>query len=125
MPAGFSGLPHELDHSPRSTEFGHWNSSHQCGVRGPNRLKGRAIQTGAERGEGAGTEQTGIASLLLVKLSPMSAPGPTGDRQEHLPSSPSQELARGGACSGALTFSRASGPWETCRNSAATCSIQS
>ena len=31
-----------------------------------------------------GRSKTGIASLPHVKLSPMSAPGPTGDRQEHL-----------------------------------------
>ena len=41
------------------------------------------------------------------------------------PLSPSQELARGGACSGAWTSSRSSGPWETCRKSAASCSIYS
>ena len=31
-----------------------------------------------------GRSKTGIASLPHVKLSPMSAPGPTGERQEHL-----------------------------------------
>ena len=31
-----------------------------------------------------GRSRTGIASLPYVKLSPMSAPGPTGERQAHL-----------------------------------------
>ena len=31
-----------------------------------------------------GRSKTGIASLLHVKLAPMSALGPTGERQEHL-----------------------------------------
>ena len=31
-----------------------------------------------------GRNKTGIAALPHVKLSPMSAPGPTGERQEHL-----------------------------------------
>ena len=31
-----------------------------------------------------GRSKTGIASLPHVKLSPISAPGPTGERQEHL-----------------------------------------
>ena len=63
-----------------------------------------------------GRSKTGIASLPHVKLSPMSAPGPTGERQEHLDAS-------GGSCSAALTSSRSSGPRETCRKNAASCSI--
>ena len=57
--AGFSGLPQKLDHSPHSTELGHWNSSHHCRVRQgrPNCLGWRAIQTSAERDEGARTQQ--------------------------------------------------------------------
>jgi hypothetical protein len=31
-----------------------------------------------------GRQKTGLASLPHVKLTPLSAPGPTGDRQEHL-----------------------------------------
>ena len=63
-----------------------------------------------------GRSKTGIASLPHVKLSPMSAPRPTVDgRNTWMPSSPSQELARGGPCSGVLTFSRTSGARETCR----------
>ena len=31
-----------------------------------------------------GRSKTGIASLPYVKLAPMSAPSPTGERQEHL-----------------------------------------
>ena len=31
-----------------------------------------------------GQSKTGIASLFHVKLSPMSAPGPAGERQQHL-----------------------------------------
>ena len=46
-------------HSPHPTEPRHRNSSQQCGVRrhGANRLAWRALQTGAERDEEAGTEQ--------------------------------------------------------------------
>ena len=56
--AGLSGV-RALDHSPHSAEFGHGNSSHQCGVCrcGPNRSGWRAIQSGAERDEGAGSKQ--------------------------------------------------------------------
>ena len=38
----------------------------------------------AEAGWNAGRNKTGIASLPHVKLAPMSALGPTGERQEHL-----------------------------------------
>ena len=109
--AGLSGLSQELDHSPHSAEFGHWNSSHQRGVCrcGPNRLVWRATQTGAERDEG-GRSKTGISSLLHVKLPPMSAPRPPTERQEHLDAIVSfagagqrRRLFR------ALTFSRSSG----------------
>ena len=31
-----------------------------------------------------GRSKAGLASLLHIKLVPMSAPGPTGERQEHL-----------------------------------------
>ena len=30
-----------------------------------------------------GRSKTGVASIRHVKLAPMSAPGPTGERQEH------------------------------------------
>ena len=95
--AGLSRLPQELDHSPHSAELGHWNSSHQCGVcTDAARIAWvwRALQTGAERDEGAGTEQNrhrfaaprqtvGIGRKIWTLLSP------------------SQELAR----------ARSNGPW--------------
>ena len=45
--AGFSGLPQELDHSPHSMELEHWNSAWSV------LRRRRAIQTDAERDEGA------------------------------------------------------------------------
>ena len=41
------------------------------------------VQSGTERDEGARAQQ-GIAFLPHIKLAPMSALGPTGERQEHL-----------------------------------------
>ena len=69
-----------------TTELEHWNSSHRRGVCrcGPNRLGWRAIQTGAERQEGASSKQNRHRFVPHIKLSPMSAPGPIGERQEHL-----------------------------------------
>ena len=57
--AGFSGLPQELDQSPHPAKLDHRNSSLQRGVcrNGPNRLGWRAIETGAERDEGAKSKQ--------------------------------------------------------------------
>ena len=48
---------------------------------------------------GQARSKTGVASLPHVKLAPMSAPRPSGERQEPLDAiaSPSQEPARGGA----------------------------
>ena len=77
-----SGLPQELHHSPHSVEFGHWNSYRQCGVCrcGPNRLKRRALQTGAEDDEGAGTELarggacSGGLDILTIKWATRDLP---------------------------------------------------
>ena len=47
---------------------------------GRDTLAGSAVREQAR-------SKTGIASLPHVKLSPMSAPGPAGERQEHLDAS--------------------------------------
>ena len=95
----------------------------------------RALRTAAGTGPGGGRykmarsamreqgrTRTGIASLQHVKLSPMSAPGPTGERQEHLDAI----VCFAGAgqrrrCFGSSTFSQSSGLQETCRQNAAFC----
>ena len=58
-----------------------------------------------------GRSKTGIASLPHVKLSPVSAPGPTGNRQEHLDAIVS--FAGAGQRRRGLDILRSSGPWET------------
>ena len=54
----------------------------------PRRLELPGAVDGTKKARSATREQgrtrTGIASLPHVKLSPMSGPGPTGERQEHL-----------------------------------------
>ena len=80
-------MSQELDCSSRPTELGHWRSSLQCGVRrgGSNCLGRWTVQKKARSAtREQGRTRTGIASLPHVKLSPMSGPGPTGERQEHL-----------------------------------------
>ena len=42
------------------------------------------MQSSAEPQEGTRPQQNRYASLPHVKLASMSAPGPTGERQEHL-----------------------------------------
>ena len=84
--AGFSGLPQKLDHSPHSTELGHWTSSHQCGCAEAARIAwgGNRYKLARSAMREQGRSKTGFPSLPHVKLSPMSAPGPTGERQERL-----------------------------------------
>ena len=84
--AGFSAPPQELDHSPHSAELEHWNSTHQRGVcrGGPDRRGRRAIETGAERDEGAGTEQNRHRFAASRQTVAHECPGPTSARQEHL-----------------------------------------
>ena len=62
-------LPQELDHSPHSTERNR-NSSHQCGVcRGmSNRLGWKAVQTSAERHEGARSKQARFCVAALRQI---------------------------------------------------------
>ena len=69
---------------PRSSGIGTHPSSAEC-------VEAARIAWGGGRhtlARSAMREQrrskTGIASLPHVKLAPMSAPGPTGERQEHL-----------------------------------------
>ena len=76
--AGGTG-PQPSFHRARS-----WNSRHQCAeaariVGGGGRYK-LALSAMREQGR----SNTGIASLPHVELSPVGAPGPTGERQEHL-----------------------------------------
>ena len=126
--AGLCGLPQELDFNPHPAQFGHRDSLHQRGVCaeaarvawGGGRYK---LARSATREQGR--SKTGTASLPHVKMLPMSALGPTGERQERTRTSPSQGLARGAACSRVLTFSRSSGPHEICRKNAASCSTRS
>ena len=73
-----------------------------------------------------GRRKTGIASLPHVKLSPMSAPSRTGERQEHLDAIVSfagagqkRRLFRD------LDIFKIKWPLETCRKSAASCSTRS
>ena len=69
-------------------------------------VEGKKAAQSAMREQGRNMNRTGIASLPHVKLAPMSAPGPTGERQEHLHAIVSfAEPARGGACFGDSTFS--------------------
>ena len=109
---------------PRSP--GYWNSFFQCGeaariVWGSGRYK-LARSAMSEQGR----TRTGIASLPHIKLSLMSAPGPTCERQEHLDAVVSFAGAGQRRCLfQALTFSRSSGPLETHRKSAASCSTLS
>ena len=42
------------------------------------------VQSSTERNEGTRTQQNRFASLPHLELTPMSAPGPTGELQEHL-----------------------------------------
>ena len=85
MLRGLSGLPQGLDHSPHPAEFGHWNSSLRCGVCrcGPNRLGWRALQTGAERDEGARSKQNRYR-FVFPRHTVANECGPCGERQEHL-----------------------------------------
>ena len=62
---------------PRYTSFGRGASSSSG-----RSLGRRQIQGSPQRNEGR--SKTGTASLPQVKLAPMNAPGPTGERQEHL-----------------------------------------
>ena len=69
---------------PRSSGSGTHPNSAECA--GAARcMERRQVQGSAERDEREpGPSKTGTASLPHVKLAPMSAPGPTGERQEHL-----------------------------------------
>ena len=98
----------ELDYSSEPVEFGFWNPSHLCRM-----CRGSAwcwerwkIQAARSSMREQGRRKTSIASLPHVKLAPMSAPGPTGERQEHLDAiiSFAGELGRGGVCFGDSTI---------------------
>ena len=69
---------------PRSSGQG----THPSGAEGAQAARAAWGGGGDKAGRGAMREQgrskTGTASLPHVKLAPMSAPGPTGERQEHL-----------------------------------------
>ena len=123
--AGLGGLSQELDHSPHSAEFGHWNSSHQCGVcrGGPNRLGRGAMQAGAERDDGAGTEHNKhrfVAACQTVAIecswSRWRTARTSGCQCFLRRRWPQESLVSG------LTSSRSSGQQEICWKSAASCS---
>ena len=80
---GFVDCRRELDYSSHPTELGHWNASLQCGVRrgGANCLERWKVEHGTKLDEGAGPNQN---RYCFAAARPMSAPGPTGERQEHL-----------------------------------------
>ena len=80
MPAGFCRLPQELDYSPDSTD----SSSAECAKAARIAWGGGRYKLARSAIREQGRSKTGVASLIHVKLSPMSAPGPTGERQEHL-----------------------------------------
>ena len=65
---------------PRSSGIGTHLTSARCVEAARVAWRWRAIQTGAERDEGARTQQ----NRCPVKLSPTSALGPTGERKGHL-----------------------------------------
>ena len=111
---------------PRSSGIGTHPTSAECADAARIAWGGGRYKLARSAMREQGRSKTGIASLPHVKLSPMSAPGPTGERQEHLDAIVSfagagqrRRLFR------VLTFSRSSGPRETCRKSAASCSTRS
>ena len=63
-------LSEELDHSLDSAELGLGGAGRYKAARSAMREQGRS--------------KTGVASLPHAKQAPMSAAGPTGERQEHL-----------------------------------------
>ena len=85
--AGLNRLPKELDHSPHSARLGHRNAhptSAECAEAARTAWGGGRYKLARSEMREQGRGKTGNASLPHVKLSPMSAPGPAGDRLEHL-----------------------------------------
>ena len=77
---------------------------------------------GARRGSKAGREQVSLrCRTSYCRLRVLLVPLANG-RNTWMPSSLSQELARGDACFGSSTFSQSSGRQEACRKIAASCS---
>ena len=107
-----------LDYSSHPTELGHWNLSRQCGGRRGGACLGRwKVQAGSKCDEGAGPNQDRYR---------FAATRQTGNgRNTWLPSSPSQEPARGDACFGSSKFSQSSGRQETCPKNVDSCSTRS
>ena len=69
---------------PRSSGIGTHPSSAECAEAARIAWGGGRYKKARSATREQGRTRTGIASLPHVKLSPMSGPGPTGERQEHL-----------------------------------------
>ena len=69
---------------PRSSGIGTHHTRAECAEAAPVAWGGGRYKLARSAMREQGRSKTGTASLPHVKLSPTSAPGPTGDRQEHL-----------------------------------------
>ena len=69
---------------PRSLGIGHHPTSAECAEAARIAWGGERYGLARSAMREQGRSETGVASLPNVKLSPMSAPGPTGESQEHL-----------------------------------------
>ena len=69
---------------PRSSGIGTHPTSAECTDAARTAWGGGRHKLARSAMREQGRSKTGIASLPHVKLSPMSAPGPASDRQEHL-----------------------------------------
>ena len=100
--AGISRQSKKLDNSPQSTELGLWNSFQQCGIcrRGEDCLGRRQVQSSMELKEGTRSQQ----DRYCVTAPRQSVAQQVNGKNIWMPSSPSLEPARGGACFGSSTF---------------------
>ena len=102
--AGHGRKQETVDHSADSKKLGQRLASHR-GRAGPGSARSveeRQVKRGMRE---QGRCKTGPASLLHVKLERTRAPGPAGEREEHLVQwSPS--LVRGDKCAEFLTYAR-------------------
>ena len=69
---------------PRSSGIGTQPTSVECAEAARIAWSGGRYKLARSAMREQGRSKSGIASPLHVKLSPMSAPGPTGERREHL-----------------------------------------
>ena len=97
----------------RSSRNGTHPTSAECAKAARIAWRGGSYKAARSAMREQGRFRTGIASLPHVKLSPISAPGPTGEQQEHLDAIVS--FAGGDACFEDSTFSRLSGDGRVAR----------